>query len=197
MSIDRMLSLFPNAWRSRYEAEVRELLEAHPFTWRERRDLISACADAWGREGRAWGTAIVKFSAAVAVRIAVVLAVGWMGIRGLEWLVPNDAMLAWWPTTALDQWYATLTVCKFAVFVVAARGVMNPYQRTLDPLRRPTWLQTCGWVGTFALLLVFDGRPAVWPDALWMGVFATMRYSPWLQMVGPDGRMRTTILGLR
>lgn len=35
MSIDRLLSWFPNVWRARYEAEVRELLEAQAFTWRE------------------------------------------------------------------------------------------------------------------------------------------------------------------
>lgn len=197
MSMNRMLSWFPSAWRSRYEAEVRELLEAHPFTWRERRDLMRACADAWARETRAWGIVALRFSAAVAVRLGVVLLLGWLGVRGLEWLVPNDALLAWWPTAAADQWYAVLTVCKLAVFFVVVRGVMQPYERTLDPDRRPTWLQTCGWLGTLSLLLVFDGRPANLPDAMWTGVFGLLRHSPWLHVIGSDGRMRTTVLGPR
>lgn len=197
MSINRMLSWFPLAWRARYEAEVRELFEAHPFTRRERRDLFRACADAWWRETTSWGVGVVRFSAAVAIRIAVVLLLGWMGVRGLEWLVPNDVMRAWWPTVATDQWYAVLIVCKLSVFFVAVRGAMNPYERTLDPARRPTWLQTLGWLGTFSLLVVCDGRPANLPDACSMGIFAMMRWSPWLQLIDHDGRVRTTVLGLR
>lgn len=197
MSLNRILSWFPRSWRARYEAEIRELLEAHPFTWRERRDLMRACADAWARQTYAWGVVALRFSAAVAVRLGVVLLLGWMGVRGLEWLVPNDTLLAWWPTAASFQWYSIMTVCKLAVLVVVVRGVMQPYERTLDPDRRPTWLQTLGWLGTLSLLLVFDGRPANLPDATWTGVFGLLCYSPWLSMVSPQRRMRTTVFGPR
>lgn len=197
MSIHRMLSWFPAAWRSRYEAEMRELIEAHPFTWRERGDVLRACVDAWGRELRQRAAIPATFAGALGIRIAVVLLLGWMGVRGLEWLVPNAVAATWWPVITSDRWFATLTVCKLAMFGVAYRAVMRPYEQTRDPLRRPTWLQTFGWVGTLSLLIVCDGRPANMPDVLSLGIFALIRYSPWLQMIHQDGRMRTTIVGWR
>jgi hypothetical protein len=197
MSIDRLLSWFPNAWRSRYEAEVRELLDAHPFTWRARRDLVRACVDAWWREAASWGSAVARFAAAVGVRVVVVLALGWLIIRGVEGLVPSAVVLAWWPAAASDAWRGVMTFTQIGTFIIVVLYGIRPYTQTLDPDLRPTWVQTSGWVLFYALLIVADGRPARLPEAIFMGQFATMRFSPWLQMHGRDGRAKTTVLGLR
>lgn len=197
MSIDRVLSWFPNTWRSRYEAEVRELLDAHPFTWRERRDLLRACADAWRREATSRGLAVARFSAAVGARIGAVLALGWLGVRGAEALLPPEVVLAWWPAVESGAWRGVMTLTKIITFVVVARYVLRPYDQSRDPDLRPTWLQTGGWVLFFSLLIVTDGRRGGLAEILWMGIFVMMRYSPWLQFFGERPQARTTVLGLR
>jgi len=197
MSIDHMLSLFPNAWRSRYEAEVRELLDAHPFTWRERRDLVRACGDAWGREATSRGLALGKLSAAIGVRVGLVLTLGWLIVRTVEGLLPTALVLAWWPAAGSDTWHGVMVVTQITTFVVVVRYVMRPYDHTLDPDRRPSWVQTAAWVLFYVLLVVSDGRPARLPEVIFMGLFATMRYSPWLQLFGERGRATTSVLGLR
>ncbi len=197
MSVDRMLSWFPNTWRSRYEAEVRELLDAQPFTWRERRDLLRACADAWIRETTSWGLAIAKFSAGLCVRMGVVLGLGWLGVRGAEALLPPELVLAWWPAARSEAWRGVTIVAQFATFVAVARYVMQPYEQTRDPLQRPTWLQTFGWVLFLALLVVSDARPGDLPEVIWMGIFATMRYSPWILLLSGEPRGTAAGLGLR
>jgi hypothetical protein len=41
-----LLHLYPRRWRVRYEAELRDLLAARPFSWRERLDLARGALDA-------------------------------------------------------------------------------------------------------------------------------------------------------
>jgi hypothetical protein len=48
----RLLSLYPRAWRERYEAEVRAVLDQHDVTLATRLDLLRGAADAWLHHGR-------------------------------------------------------------------------------------------------------------------------------------------------
>lgn len=60
----RLLWLYPRAWRARYQAEVRALLEATPGGWRDALDLIVGAIDARlypqtaGYGGRRWTRAL-------------------------------------------------------------------------------------------------------------------------------------------
>lgn len=46
MSVKWLLSLYPRAWRQRYQEEMLGLLELHHVTWRTRADLIRGAFDA-------------------------------------------------------------------------------------------------------------------------------------------------------
>ncbi len=60
----RLLRLYPRAWRARYQAEVRALLDASPGGWRDALDLIVGAIDARlypqtaGYGGRRWTRAL-------------------------------------------------------------------------------------------------------------------------------------------
>lgn len=186
MSIDRMLSLFPNAWRSRYEAEVRELLDAHPFTWRERRDLLSACGDAWGREaGRRLHT-FGRVLGLIGIRLAVLLAVGWICLQltnviaGLEATRSAVATGGLWVGWAAGFWMPMAFM--FQLFLV------KPYADSGDALDRPSWTQTLAISLLLIVLFAFDDRrPVFWhlPDMLILGAMATMRYARWFVVLDP------------
>jgi hypothetical protein len=45
--MSRLLSLYPRAWRDRYEAEVGDLIAARPMSFRDRFDLVRGAVDAW------------------------------------------------------------------------------------------------------------------------------------------------------
>jgi len=45
--MSRLLSLYPRAWRDRYEAEVGDLVAARPMSFRDNIDLVRGAVDAW------------------------------------------------------------------------------------------------------------------------------------------------------
>lgn len=48
----RLLRLYPRAWRRRYEAEMRAVLEQHDVTLSTRLDLLRGALDAWQEQRR-------------------------------------------------------------------------------------------------------------------------------------------------
>ena len=201
MSMNRILSWFPKAWRSRYEAEVRELLEAHPFTWRERRDLISACADAWGRELWSWARAISRVAGAAGVRLAVLLAVGWIGLQmvnvlsGLEFTRGIVAGGGLWISGAAGLWVPMALMVQ--VFLV------KPYADSGAESDRPSWVQAVAMTALCVACAALDQRGGPGrdlADMLFLGVTATMRHARWFVVFDtwprPANQTRT-FLGLR
>lgn len=172
MSIDRILRWFPKAWRARYEVEVRDLLDSHPFGWRERLDLIRACADAWLRQGAAWVVAFTRGTTYVGVRLAVLLAVGWLGVRGTEAFVAIAMGAEWQP----PYWLAlTAKFTRTFTWGYAALFVIRPYIEDLS--NRPGRLETLVYTLVFALTVALDGQTANVSGVIWFGIFATMRHS--------------------
>lgn len=178
MSVDRILSWFPRAWRARYEAEVRELLAAQPFGWRERVDLIRACADAWMREGASWAWALVRWMATISVRPAAVFGLGWLLASGVQLLIPFTASLISLPPHVAARLVEPAHLLAHLLVPGAVLiWVIAPARR--DPSLRPTWLV---WGGCLALLTVVTvlAGPTGWPgrvtETIWFGFFATMRF---------------------
>jgi len=174
MSIDRILSWFPSSWRARYEAEVRDLISAHAFGWRERVDLIRACGDAWMREGLSWVRALLRWTVSISIRPAAVFGLGWLLATGTQALIPVAESLtqgvpsAVVPAAELAQ---ILLVAGVMFFIIAPA-------RT-DAARRPTWLV---WASCLLLLTIVTilggptgglGRVS---ESIWFGFFATMRF---------------------
>ena len=174
MSIDRILSWFPSSWRTRYEAEVRDLLDAHPFGWRERVDLLRACGDAWMREGVSWVWALLRWTVSISVRPAAVFGLGWLLATGAQALIPVTGSLTQGVPAAVAQ------AAEFARLLLALGVmifVMSPARS--DPARRPTWLV---W-GICLLLLTIvtvlagpTGGMRRVSESIWFGFFATMRF---------------------
>jgi hypothetical protein len=201
MSIDRMLSMFPNAWRSRYEVEVRELLDAQPFTWRARRDVFSACADAWGRELWSWAYAISRVAGAAGVRLAVLLAVGWMGLqlvnvlRGMEF---TQAIVA-----GGGLWVSGAAGFRLPMAFVFHLFAVKPYADSGAAIHRPSWAQTIAVTVLLVTLAALDDRGGLgrqFPDVMILGVTATMRYARWfgvLDTTRPVPNHGRRVLGLQ
>jgi hypothetical protein len=174
MSIDRILSWFPSSWRVRYETEVRDLLNAHAFGWRERVDLLRACGDAWMREGVSWTWAWLRWTASISLRPAAVFGVGWLLATGAQALIPVAGSL----TQRVPS--AVVPAAELAQILLAA-GVMffiTSPART-DAARRPTGLV---WASCLLLLTIVTvlggptgglGRVS---ESIWFGFFATMRF---------------------
>jgi hypothetical protein len=95
---DRLVSLYPRAWRQRYEAEVLAFIDAAGLTWPQVLDLAGGCVDAWirkllqpfGQPGHILASGLGAFtltlSGAVAVRLlsnALRLA-SWIPLQSLE-----------------------------------------------------------------------------------------------------------------
>lgn len=201
MSMNRMLSWFPMAWRARYEAEVRELLEAHPFTWRERRDVIRACADAWARELWSWAYAISRIAGAAGVRLAVLLAVGWIGLqlvnilRGMEFIQGIAA--------GGGLWVSAATGFRLPMAFVFHLFVVKPYADSGAAVHRPSWAQTLAVTVLLVILAALDERGGLgrqFPDVMILGVTATMRYARWfgvLDTTRPVPNHGRRVLGLQ
>jgi hypothetical protein len=196
-----MLSWFPAAWRARYEAEVRELLEAHPFTWRERRDLFRACADAWGRELWSWAYAISRLTGAAGIRLAVLLAVGWIGLqlahilRGME---VTQAIAA-----GGGLWVSGVAQFRLPMAFLFHLLVVKPYADSGAAVHRPSWAQTIAVTALLVILAALDERGGLgrqFPDVMILGVTATMRYARWfgvLDTTRPVPNHGRRVLGLQ
>jgi hypothetical protein len=174
MSINRILSWFPSAWRARYETEVRDLLDAHPFGWRERVDLLRACCDAWMREGVSWVWALLRWTVSISIRPAAVFGLGWLLATGAQALIPTA-----------DSWLGEVSpvVAQAAHFAqpMLALGVIlfviAPARR--DPARRPTWLISGSCLVLLTIITVLAGPTGGMHRAVettWFGFFATMRF---------------------
>ncbi|MCR4375246.1 MAG: hypothetical protein NUW22_10395 [Acidobacteria bacterium] len=193
MSVERILSWFPRAWRARYEAEVRDLLESHPIGIRERVDLVRACADAWLREGASWGLAVARGLLFVGSRVVVLVAIGWLGTWGA------DAVAEGFGWSARSSWSLMSDVAGFLRIVgMAYVGlfVVRPFME--DPAQRPSRLEGVVYPLVFALLVALDQRPSHLGDILLFGIIATARYS-WFHIgTGrPSLSVPRSVLGLR
>jgi hypothetical protein len=201
MSMHQMLSWFPKTWRARYEAEVRELLEAHPFTWRERRDLIRACADAWGRELWSWAYAISRVAAAAGGRLAVLLAVGWIGLQLVNVLRSMEFTQAIIASGGL--WVSGAAGFRLPMALVFQLFVVKPYADSGSALDRPSWVQTIAITALYVALAALDERGGAGrhlPDMMILGITATMRYARWFVVFDTwpaQANQTRTILGLR
>jgi hypothetical protein len=174
MSIKRLLSWFPATWRARYETEVRDLLDAHPFGWRERVDLLRACADAWMREGVSWVWALLRWMASISVRPAAVFGLGWLLATGAQALIPVAGSL----TQGVPP--AVVPAAELAQILLAA-GVMifiiSPARK--DAARRPTWLVWASCLLLLTIVTVLGGATGGLgriSESIWFGFFATMRF---------------------
>lgn len=184
MSINRMLSWFPAAWRGRYEAEVRELLEAHPFTWRERRDLLRACADAWVRELWSWAGPVARLCRLAAIRAAVLLAVGWIGLQLVNVIAGLDAARA--IASAGGVWISGIAGFRVALAMMLLLFVARPYLDSGAEVDRPSWAQTIVTTLLFIGLAALDNRGGVGrqlPDVIFLALVATMRQARWFVVV--------------
>ncbi len=183
MSIRRMLSWFPSAWRDRYEAEVRELIEAHPFGWRERRDLLGACADAWGREVWRWAYATVRMAGAIGVRLAAVLAVGWMWLQLVDVLADLETTRA--VATAGGLWVSAIAGFRVPMALLLQLFIARPYADSGAAVDRPSWTQTIAATLLLVVLAAVDGRGGPvreLPDMLFLGMAASMRHARWFNV---------------
>lgn len=200
MSIDRMLSWFPNAWRSRYEAEVRDLLESHPFGWSERRDLLRCCLDAWARELRSWGEAVLRFSWALGLRLAIVWGAGWLGLLGVAYLDSLVGVRLWPPVwrDAVMGAQGMILFLQLLAFLMLSIKVIGPYTRSGREVDRPS-LGTAVLASTaFGLLQFLDLNHAHLGDVIFFGMIATMRYASWLGFLRSKPTFtQPTSLGLR
>lgn len=200
MTINRMLSWFPNTWRARYDAEVRDLLEAHPFGWRERRDLLRCCVDAWARQGKGWMLAAARVSLALGARVGLVVGVGWLCVKGVKWADPYVGASTWsasWAEMATSV-AGVLVWFKIAAVLAIARYAIAPYARSGAAVDRPGWGQTIAAVLFLGFLQLLDPRSPSLGDVMFFGMVATMRYGRWLEFFGtPPRQERLTVLGLR
>ncbi|NQW04557.1 MAG: hypothetical protein HQ485_11075 [Acidobacteria bacterium] len=200
MSIDRMFSWFPNTWRARYEAEVRELLESHPFGWHERRDLLRCCVEAWVREGGSWGMALLRFASALGVRIGAVLGAGWLCLQVVELAVPFVGIGVWpgpWRDAAMSA-RDVFVLLKMLSFLGLLLYVVAPYTRSGLTRDRPSVGTTLAALVGLGVLQLLDGRHPHPGDLIFFGMIATMRYAKWLEFMRPaPTHVRPSVLGLR
>lgn len=196
MSIDRILSWFPSAWRARYEVEVRDLLEAQPFTWRTAIDVTAACADAWLQALAVMAPPRFRRALHIGSRISAMLLIGGIGVLGADLLAPALESAPWWTpsirVTARIGWLITV--------FVAGLFFIRPFIE--DPARRPGLLPSLGLLSVFFLAVALDGSRAHLGDVMGFGLIATMRYS-WFhidvyrKMYRPTLASPRPILGLR
>lgn len=184
MSISRMLSWFPRAWRDRYEAELRELLEARPFGWRERQNLFSACADAWARELWSWTYPFVRLSGFAAIRAAVLLAVGWIGLQLVNVMAGLDITRA--VASAEGTWITGIAGFRVALAMMLLLFLARPYIDSGAEIDRPSWVQTVATTLLFGGLMALDPRSGFGrqlPDVIFLALVATMRHARWFVVV--------------
>lgn len=174
MSINRILSWFPLAWRTRYETEVRDLLDAHPFGWRERADLLRACCDAWMREGVSWAWALLRWAATISIRPAAVFGLGWLLATGAQELIPVAGSLLGDvpPVVAQSAFFAKLLLALGVILFVMAPA-------RADPAKRPTWLIWGSCLLLLTILTILAGPTGGMrrvSETIWFGFFGTMRF---------------------
>lgn len=193
MSIDRILSWFPSAWRARYEVEVRDLLDSHPIGVRERVDLVRACADAWLREGASRSLAVARGLLYVGSRIGIIVAIGWLGTWGADAFAEGIGWSAKSPWSPLSDVAGFLRIAGMAY---VGLFVVRPFME--DPEQRPSRLEGVAYPLVFALLVALNQRPSHLGDILWFGIIATARYS-WFHIgTGrPSLSVPRSVLGLR
>jgi len=192
MSITRILSWFPSAWRGRYGAEVRELLESQPVTWRTRVDLSAACVDAWLQALAGLGSRRLSRPVHVGLRISVLLLVGGAGAFAADVLAPALEAASWWTSAVRVAAHVAGLVTLLVAVLFFARPFID------EPAMRPGLLPSMSLLSMFFLALALDGSPVRPGDVVGFGMIATMRYS-WFHF----GRDRSSlaaprsILGLR
>lgn len=180
MSMSRMLSWFPRAWRARYEAEVRELLQAHPFTWRERCDLLRACSDAWAREFWRWAFAAGRLAGAAGGRLAVLMAGGWVTLQLASVLssVPSVQAIA----TTGELWISGVAGMWVPMAIMLQVFLAKPYADSGADSDRPSWGQAVAATALCVALAALDDRGGLGRQLaamLFLGATATMRYARW------------------
>lgn len=192
MPITRILSWFPSAWRARYEAEVRELLESQPVTWRTRVDLSVACVDAWLQALAGLASRRLSRAIHVGLRISVLLLIGGVGAFAADVLAPVLEAASWWTSAVRVAAHVTGLVTLLVAVLFFARPFIA------EPALRPGMLPSLSLLSVFFLALALDGSPVRLGDVVGFGMIATMRYS-WFHL----GRDRSSlaaprsILGLR
>lgn len=182
MSIDRMLRCFPMTWRVRYEAEVRELLAAMPLTWAVRRDLGLACVDAWGREVWSWSRAAARVTGALGMRLAALLAVGWIVLQSVHIVAALEITQA--AIAAGGLWLGITVSFRLPMVFMYQLFVVKPYADSGATVDRPSWTQTLAITTLFIVMAALDARDLgsglrQAPDMLILGSMATMRYARW------------------
>lgn len=192
MSIDRILSWFPNAWRARYEAEVRDLLEAQPFTWRTTIDLTAACADAWLQSLALPASPRLRRAIHVGSRIGAMLLIGGIGVLWAGSLAPALEAAPWWTSSVR----ITANIAWFVTLLVAVLFFIGPFIE--EPDRRPALLPSLNLLSVFFLAVALDGSTARLGDVIGFGMIATMRYS-WFHIGSDRSSLASprSILGLR
>lgn len=196
MSVDRILSWFPNAWRARYEAEVRDLLTAQPFTWRTTIDLVAACVDAWLQSLVLHAPPRLRRTLHTASRIGAMLCIGGIGVLGADALAPAFEAAPWWTSSvrvvANTAWFITV--------FLAGLFYIRPFME--DPARRPELLPSLSLLIVYFLAVALDGSTARLGHVVGFGIIATMRYS-WFHVDAYRAMYRSSlaaprsILGLR
>lgn len=192
MSINRILSWFPQTWRARYEAEVRELLEAQPVTWRARVDLTAACVDAWLQVFASLASRRLSRPVHVGLRISALLIIGGVCAFAADVLAPAVETASWWTSGVRIAAHVAGLVTLFIAGVFFIRPFID------EPSLRPGLLPSLSLLSMFFLAMAMDGSPIRVGDVVGSGMIATMRYS-WFHL----GRDRTSlaaprsILGLR
>jgi hypothetical protein len=196
MSVDRILSWFPNTWRARYEAEVRELLAAQPFTWRTAIDLVAACVDAWLQSLVLHAPPRLRRTLHTASRIGALLCIGGIGVLAADVLAPALEASPWWTSSV----GAVANIAWIITVFLAGLFYIRPFME--DPARRPGLLPSLSLLIVFFLAVALDGSTARLGDVVGFGIIATMRYS-WFHVDTYRAMYRSSlaaprsILGLR
>jgi hypothetical protein len=192
MSINRILSWFPSAWRARYETEVRDLLAAHPVTWRTRVDLAAGCVDAWLQALAGLASRPLSRPIHVGLRISALLLIGGSGAIASDVLSPAMEAAAWW-TSAVG---VAANLAGLVTLLVAVLFFIRPFID--EPAQRPGLLPSLSLLSVFFLALALDGSSMSLGDIVGFGMIATMRYS-WFHLDGDRSSLAAprSILGLR
>ena len=122
--MDRMLRLFPRAWRAAYGSEVTEMLARSERPWRDRADLVRAAAAVRGHQ---LVDPLLERTDGMRYQLVAGLGLVVLGVAGGFWVTPQlahgivELPQHWWSTLAVLPGVLGLGLAAVAATVAANR----------------------------------------------------------------------------
>ena len=110
--MDRMLRLFPRAWRAAYGSEVTEMLARSERPWRDRADLVRAAAAVRGHQ---LVDPLLERTDGMRYQLVAGLGLVVLGVAGGFWVTPQ---LAHGIVELPQHWWSTLAVLPAVAGIV-------------------------------------------------------------------------------